>query len=189
MVDSFEGAILQLHPLSDNSNEVEAIEFNSLPCPQQVCRKYEFKYPQQAKTNIQMCIYAKIILQGIRCRELECGSRTLLDGAPKIKAPHDLEKRTMSAGWGLHDRHSLSMVKMLGWDTAMLIMGLWVVPFWISSMIGLTCKVHWYRLPSCTWLRLLLCGLRSWLSSQVPSSKNSTSAFSMNAELNHFCHP
>lgn len=189
MVGSFGGALVQFHSLSDNSNELEAVEFNSLPCPQQVCRKYKFKYPQQAKTNIQMCFYAEIILQGIRCPELGCGSRTLLDGAPKLKAPPRLEKKTMSAGWGLHDRHSLSMVKMLGWDTAMLIMGLWVVPFWISSMIGLTCSVHWYRLPSCTWLRLLLYGLRSWLSTQFLSSKNSTSAFSMNAELNHFGRP
>lgn len=125
---------MQFHFLFDNSDKVEAIEFTSLPCPQDVCSGYEFKCPKRAEIDIQMRIYAKIILEGIRCPELGRGSRTLLDGIPKLKAPPGLAKKAMNAGWGFHAKHGLSVVKMLGWAMVILVLGLGFVPFWLSSI-------------------------------------------------------
>lgn len=81
-----------------------------------------------------MRIYAKILLEGIRCPELGRGSRTLLDGIPKLKAPPGLAKKAMNCGWGFHARHGLSIMKMLGWATTTLVLGLGFVPFWLSSI-------------------------------------------------------
>lgn len=125
---------MQFHFLFDNSDKVEAIEFNSLPCPQDVCSGYEFKCPERAEINIQMRIYAKIILEGIRCPELGRGSRTLLDGIPKLKAPPGLAKKALNSGWGFHARHGLSVAKMLGWAVVILVLGLGFVPFWLFSV-------------------------------------------------------
>lgn len=84
-----------------------------------------------------MRIYAKIILEGIRQPELGRGSRTLLDGIPKLKAPPGLAKKAMNSGWGFHARHGLSVVKMLGWTMVILVLGLGFVPFWLSSIDSL----------------------------------------------------
>lgn len=81
-----------------------------------------------------MRIYAKIILEGIRCPELGRGSRTLLDGIPKLKAPPGLAKKAMNSGWGFHARHGFSVVKMLSWAMVILVLGLGFVPFWLSSI-------------------------------------------------------
>lgn len=58
----------------------------------------------------------------------------MLAGVPRLRAPPGLQKKAMNAGWGFHTRHGLSVIKILGWATAILIMGLGFVPLWISSI-------------------------------------------------------
>lgn len=81
-----------------------------------------------------MRVYAKIILEGIRCPELGRDKTTVLEGIPKLKAPPGLRKKAMSFGWGFHAGQSLCMRKIFGWIGVLLVFGFSFIPFWLASI-------------------------------------------------------
>lgn len=79
-----------------------------------------------------MRVCAHILLDGIRYPEIGRGSRTLLDGIPKLRTPVGDEKEGMKYGWGFHVTQSLSIPKILSWIVVMNALGLIFVPFFAS---------------------------------------------------------
>lgn len=114
---------------SNGSNQVRTADANGPSDPRDIWGGYEVKTPQGAEIDINMRVYAHILLQGIRYPEIGRGSRTLLDGIPKLRTPLAFEKETMVYGWGFYIRPSLSIPKIVAGTVVATILGLIFVPF------------------------------------------------------------
>lgn len=108
---------------------MEETNISSLPDLRDVCAGYEYKCPEGAALDVHMRVYAHILLEGIRFPEIGRGSRTLLDGIPKLRTTVGVEKEAMSYGWGFHVSQSLSIPKILTWVVVIMVLGLIFVPF------------------------------------------------------------
>ena len=81
-----------------------------------------------------MRMIAEIILHGIKNPLRGCGSRTVLDGIPKLKAPPGLKKKALSSDWGFHAGQGLCLKKVFSWTSAVLAFGLSFVLIWLCSI-------------------------------------------------------
>ncbi|KAG6355901.1 hypothetical protein INS49_015285 [Diaporthe citri] len=81
---------------SSNSGKVEETDISSLPDLRDFCGGYEYKCPEGAAIDIHMRVYAHILLEGFRYPEIGRGSRTLLDGIPKLRTPVGVEKEALN---------------------------------------------------------------------------------------------
>lgn len=127
---------MQFHFLFDDSDVVLAFDFTALSQlqPADICKGYEFTRRMDIPIDIQMRVYAEIILHGIRYPERGRNKRTVLDGIPKLKAPPGLTREAMKIGWGFHAGQGLRMRKLLGFISVILAFGLAFVPYWLASI-------------------------------------------------------
>lgn len=140
---------------SNGSNQVQTIDATGPSDPRDIWGGYEFKAPQGAEIDIHMRIYAHILLEGIRYPEIGRGSRTLLDGIPKLRTPLAFEKETLVYGWGFYVRESLSIPKIAAWAVITMVVGLIFVPFFAPlSLITALFMLFILRLGRHTELRL-----------------------------------
>ncbi|KAK2599880.1 hypothetical protein N8I77_011600 [Diaporthe amygdali] len=144
---------------SNGSDQVEATDVTGPLDPRDILGGYwggyEFKFSGDADINIHMRVYASILLEGLRYPEIGRGSRTLLDGIPKLRKPIAFEKETMIYGWGFYVRQSLSIPKILAWAVTIMVLGFTFLPFFAPLSFSAAVFILFIlRLGSHTELRL-----------------------------------
>jgi hypothetical protein len=147
----------QFHFPSNGSGQVEPIDTPGPSDPRDIWGGYELKTPEGAEIDIHMRVYAQILLEGIRYPEIGRGSRTLLDGIPKLRTPVAFEKETMVYGWGFCFRQSLSVPKIMAGAVLVMVLGLMFVPFKFFASFSLITTIFILfilRLGAHTELRL-----------------------------------
>lgn len=117
---------------------MEETDISNLLDLRDVCAGYEYKCLEGVAIDIYMRVYAHILLEGIRYPEIGRGSRTLLDGIPKLRTPVGVKKEAMNYGWGFHVSQSLSITKILSWVLVIMVLGSIFVPFFASLSLFTT---------------------------------------------------
>lgn len=134
---------------------MEETDINSLPDLRDVCGGYEHKCPEGAAIDIHMRVHAHILLEGIRYPEIGRGSRTFLDGIPKLRTPIGVKKEAMNYGWGFRVSQSLSIPKILSGVVVIMVLGSIFVPFFAPLSLFTTFFILFIlRLGAHTELRL-----------------------------------